>query len=107
MLFRSHACPSSVLADGQRPSGERRLVQPVDESRKIGRTKTVPAEIYVVPDYIGRASERHAIDPAPSCERGEPTRILGLGQGVQCLDRRGRIRATAISQLIAYAPEDN
>src|SRR6516225_1031181 len=84
MLFRSHACPSSVLADGQRPSGERRLVQPVDESRKIGRTKNVPAEIDVVPDYIGRTSKRLAIDSPVGCERGQPTRILGLGQGVQC-----------------------
>ena len=42
-----------------------------------------PAEIYVVPDYVGRTSERHTIDSAVGCESGQPTRILGLGQGVQ------------------------
>jgi hypothetical protein len=79
----SHACPSSVLANGEWHSRER-LVQSVDVIRKIGRTPAVPAEIHVVPDYIGCGSERYAIDPAEGCERGEPTRIdveLGLRAG--------------------------
>jgi hypothetical protein len=59
----SHACPSSVLANGEWHSRER-LVQSVDVIRKIGRTPAVPAEIHVVRDYIGCGSERYAIDPA-------------------------------------------
>src|SRR5262249_40339554 len=105
-LMLSHACPSTVLADAQWPALER-LVQLVDVIRNIGQTASVPPEIYVVSDYIGPTSECHAIDSAASCEGGEPTEILGPGQGVQCLDRLGRVRASATSQLIRYAPEDN
>src|SRR5262249_53608349 len=77
-LMLSHACPSTVLADAQWPALER-LVQLVDVIRNIGRTASVPPEIYVVSDYIGPTSKCHAIDSAASCEGGEPTRILGPG----------------------------
>src|SRR5262249_50095480 len=105
MLY--HAGPGSELADSQRPSREG-LVQPVDVTWKIGGTPPVPPEVHVVSDDIGRTSQRVAIDSAEGRERSEPARILGLGQRVQRLDRRGRVRATAdTTQLIPDAPEDN
>src|SRR5262245_14668366 len=96
-LMLSHARPSAVLADAQRPS-QKRSVQPVDVISKIGVTASVPPETYVVSDCIGRASDRHAIDSARGSDRGEPARIFGLCD--QYLDRLSRIRAGMSSQFI-------
>src|SRR5262249_10839429 len=105
MLY--HAGPGSVLADGQRPSREG-WVQPVEASRKTRRTSAIPPVVYVVSDHVGRSSERVAVDSAVGCQSGEPARILGPGQRVERLDRRGRVRATTdISQLLTAAPEGN
>src|SRR5262249_9453737 len=39
-----------------------------------------PAEIFFVPDYVGRPSALHPTDSAGGCESGQPTRILGLAK---------------------------